>query len=79
MLKLKNIKMNNGIITAEYEPENSGNFGSIAIDIKTGEILKAKTSEMDIPLPIYLNHATDTLKEIMNEKTLPKEKLVMWY
>lgn len=79
MLKLKNIKMNNGIITAEYEPENSGNFGSIAIDIKTGEILKAKISEMDIPLPIYLNHAAYTLKEIMNEKTLPKEKLVMWY
>ena len=46
MLKLKNIKMNNGIISAEYDPENSGVLGSVSVDIKSGEIVDSKLSEM---------------------------------
>ena len=40
MLKLKNIQMTNGIISAEYEPENAGEVGRIAIDAKSGKVVE---------------------------------------
>ena len=79
MLKLKNIKKNNGIISAEYDPENSGDLGNISIDTKSGEVMESKLSKLDKPLPMYLHHAANALKKIMNEEEPPKEKLVMWY
>ena len=80
MLKLKNIKIHNGIISAEYEPEkNSDNLGSISINIESGEVVESKVSQLDTPLPVYLYHATQALKKLIGKKELPKEKLVMWY
>ncbi len=79
MLELKNIKTSDGIISAEYDPENSGNLGSLSINIESGEIVKSTISQLDEPLPIYLYHATQALKKLLLEKELPKEKLVMWY
>ena len=79
MLKLKNIKKNNGIISAEYEPENSGELGSVSVEVENGKIIESKASKLDNPLPIYLNHAVNALKEMMNKEELPQEKLVMWY
>lgn len=79
MLKLKNIKKNNNIISAEYDPENSGELGSISIDIDSGEVIDSQASKLDSPLPIYLKHAEDALKKIVMEDKLPQEKLIMWY
>lgn len=79
MLELKNIKTCDGIISAEYDPENSGNLGSVSINIENGEVVKSKISQLDEPLPIYLYHAAQALKKLLLEKELPKEKLVMWY
>lgn len=79
MLKLLNLRKSNGIISAEYEPENSGEYGSISLEIKSGKVIEAKTSKLDSSFPIYLNHAVEALKKIRNEKELPKEKLIMWY
>ena len=42
MLKLKNIKRNNGIISAEYDPENSGDLGNISIDTKSGKVIESR-------------------------------------
>lgn len=39
MLELKNIKTCDGIISAEYDPENSSNLGSVSINIENGEFL----------------------------------------
>ena len=79
MLKLKNIKRNNGIISAEYDPENSGDLGNISIDTKSGKVIESKLSKFDNPLPMYLHHAPNALKKIMNEEEPPREKIVMWY
>lgn len=79
MLKLKNLKKNNGIISAEYDPENSGELGSISVDVESGELIELKASKMDDSFPVYLNHAVDALKKLRNEDELPEEKLIMWY
>lgn len=79
MLKLKNVKRNNGIISAEYDPENSGDIGNVSIDAESLKVLESNPSKLDDVFPIYLNHAIDSLKKIANEPVLPKEKLVMWH
>ncbi|MGN0515111.1 MAG: hypothetical protein ACI4GD_12620 [Lachnospiraceae bacterium] len=79
MLKLKNIKKNNNIISAEYDPESSGELGSISIDIDSGKVVDSQASKLDSPLPMYLKHAEDALKKIMMEDDIPKEKIIMWY
>lgn len=79
MLKLKNIKMNNGIISAEYDPENSGVLGSVSVDIKSGEIVDSKLSEYDKDFPVYLGHAVACLEKLALQNSVPEEKTVMWY
>lgn len=78
MLKLINLKKNNGIISAEYDPENSGEIGSVSIDMEREEVIDFNTSKMDGSFPIYLNHAIDALIKLKDEKDLPTEKLIMW-
>lgn len=79
MLKLKNIKMNNGIISAEYDPENSGVLGSVSVDIKSGEIVDSRLSEYDKDFPVYLGHAASCLEKLALQDSVPEEKTVMWY
>lgn len=79
MLELKNIKTSDGIISAEYDPENSGDLGSVSINIESGEVVKSTISQLDEPLPIYLHHAIQALEKLIPEKELPKEKIIMWY
>ena len=79
MLKLKNIQIKNNIITAVYDPEDSGLLGSISIDVKSGDVIESKASEYDSNFPIYLYHATNGLKDVMNRTELPKEKTIMWH
>ena len=79
MLTLRNIKRSNGIIYAEYEPENSNTTGNISIRISDKEVISTEASAYDKDFPIYLNHAIKALKKIANEEELPEEKNVMWY
>lgn len=79
MLKLKNIKRTNDVISAEYDPEDSGELGSVSVDIKSKEITDYRLSKLDEDFPIYLNHAADALVEMASKKELPEERLVMWY
>lgn len=79
MLKLKNIKKNNGIISADYDPENSGDLGSVSIDVKSREVKTKNISKSDVLFPIYLNHAIDALRKLIDEEEIPEEKLIMWY
>lgn len=79
MLKLKNIKRNNGIISAEYDPENSGIFGTVSIDAKSGEVIESNASEYDKDFPVYLNHAISGLEKLAAQENIPEEKLIMWH
>lgn len=78
MLKLRNIKKNNGIISAEYEPENSGELGSVSVDIEREEVQEFTLSKLDGDFPIYMNHAIEALIKMKDDKEFPKEKMVMW-
>ena len=53
--------MNNGIISAEYDPENSGVLGSVSVDIKSGEIVDSKLSEYDKDFPVQHSVPHDRL------------------
>lgn len=79
MLKLKNIKNENGILSAEYDPEGSNLLGYIAIDIRTAEVIDSRESEYEKGFPNYKMHARMALKSMISEKPIPKERLVMWY
>ena len=76
MLTLRNIKRSNGIIYAEYEPENSNTTGNISIRISDKEVISTEASEYDKDFPIYLNHAIKALKTLANEEKLPEEKML---
>lgn len=79
MLKLKNIKLNNNILSAEYHPENSDDFGSVSINTENMEVVEQRPSKYDESFPIYLNHAVDALKKLSKTTEIPKEKLIMWH
>lgn len=79
MLKLLNIKRDNGIISAEYDPENSGMCGGVSIDVESGKVIESRISKRDGQLKMYLNHAVGALKKLRDKDELPNEKIVMWY
>lgn len=79
MLKLKNIKLTKGIITAEYEPEDSGEVGKIAVDIDSGKVLEQGLTEFDKEFPIYFNKALQWLQNNREQSDIPTEKTLMRY
>lgn len=79
MLILKNIEKNSKIIYAEYESENSGEIGAITIDIKTKKVIQETRTKFDEKFPIYLSHAIYAMKKMIEETSIPSEKIVMWY
>ena len=78
MLKLRNIRKNNGIISAEYDPENSGELGSVSVDVEREEVKEFTLSKLDGDFPIYMNHAIYALVKLKDNEEIPKEKLIMW-
>lgn len=79
MLKLTNIKRNENVIMANYEPEGSGLIGYVSVYVNTGEIVELKKTKCDEDTSGYIFHAVRALNKIANQKVLPDEKLVMWY
>lgn len=73
MLRLRNIERDNGMISASYEPENSGKIGVLKVDIETGEVIGKELSDYDKDFPWYFGHAVTALKEIANEDEVPKK------
>ena len=83
MLRLKNIEIHNGIISAQYDPEESGFLGFISIDLHSGEIIKKQYSEFEEDFPIYFHHALTALKRIVEKHGTSDgfigSELIMWY
>ena len=78
MLKLKNIKRNNGILSAEYAPESSDDIGTVSLNRK-GEIVEVVLAKQDEGFPMYLHHAVQALKKLVDVEEIPTEKTIMWY
>ena len=73
MLVLKNIKKNDGCISADYYVGIEQEHGFIKVRIKDGEILKHEN-------PCYgYAHAKRKLMEIALEEDVPEKVTVMWY
>ena len=79
MVKLKNISKNNGIISADYEPEASNECGKVALDVQTGEIVEKQLTSYDKYTQTYFHMALRTLEKIKDDEDYPNERLVMWY
>ena len=80
MLRLSNIKREHGIISANYEPEASGEFGFVAVNISTGDVVEEKRTSLDGCLGMYLGHAAQSLRrDLKYKEQLPETYLVMWY
>ena len=80
MEELKNLRINDGILYGDYDPESSGLIGSVAINVSDGEIVNAVYSEYDKPFHSYFNHAISRMRELVSDQeSIPKEVLVMWY
>lgn len=82
MLKLINIKRNNGYIEAGYLPEGSFEKGYVKVDIKTQKIIESQHSKYEEPYEEYSDcriMAAQGLLDIADKKDLPEEKTVMWY
>lgn len=79
MLRLKNIKMSNGIISADYFPECSDIGGAVSICVADGKIVEKRLSNADLDVPLYFHHAVEGLRSLMKNADVPEEKTIMWY
>lgn len=83
MLRLKNIKMENNIIEADYYPESEKvRFGHVAFNTKTREEKIIMAEGYDREYPFMAVTGLDRLVELFNNNEiseLPKERTVMWY
>ena len=78
MLKLKNIAMSSGVVSAEYDPEIAGDVGKIAIDVESGMVVEKQLANIDDGFPLYFNKALEWLRKAKRDN-LPKEYILMWY
>ena len=80
MVRLSNIKREHNILSANYEPEASGEFGFIAVNVRTGDIVEEKHTALEVD-PIYFAHAKWALlgDDLKYREHPPETYLVMWY
>lgn len=79
MVKLKNIKRNNISIECDIYPEDSANSGHIIVDMNTEELKNSVLPAGYEWCINHVNHARRRLIELLGEKDLPEEDLVMWH
>lgn len=78
MVRLKNIVKNKDVISASYEPEDTGELGYLEIN-KEGTVLSKRYSEYDKDFPRYYQHALLELRRLALLDNPPKESTAMWY
>ena len=83
MIRLKNIKLENNIISADFYPEMETGGGIISVDARTGEVVNFEPAPRDFDSPSP--HAVNRLMEIVRLqeegkiKVIPNESIVLWY
>lgn len=78
MIKLKNIKRINNIISCKILPEDATSYGSLVVDVSTRSV-------MDYDLPDgykwcknHIYHAAEALYRMGLSNDIPSEKNVVW-
>lgn len=81
VLKLKNIRAIDGIISADYMPEDKEEVGHVSMNMATKECLSCTETPFEKGFPIYAQHAKQELARLSDlpYKNIPKEKTVLWY
>lgn len=82
MIKLINIKRSDNFIEADYLPEDSKERGYVKVDTQTKEIIESRHSKYEEPYEKYSEcriMAARGLRELIEAKTIPEEKIIMWY
>lgn len=77
MLRLKNIKIENGIAEADYYPEGGEVHGHIVVDVESWEYIQGDA----VPGfgTSYLGPARRHLIRMAKNGETDKQRLVMWY
>lgn len=80
MIKIKNIKINDTLITCDIFPEDSVKNGLLKIDRVKNEIINYSLPKDYEWCKSHLNHARNYLIDLANNSSnIPDEKLIMWY
>ena len=79
MVRLDNMLILEDEASCRFYPENSEQYGTITIDVTSGEIIKY-TKPKDGCLNTYVSHARSKLHELVtNNEKLPDEAFSIWY
>ena len=83
MVRLKNIKICDGIIESDYYPESENTeFGHVSLNIATGEEKYSILDEYGKNYAVKAIYGLERIIEKLNVNEiseLPKERTVMWY
>ena len=80
MIKLKNIVIENEVVSCNIFPEDSEIPGTIKVDAHKGEIISFCLPDNYTWCKNHLEHAKEYLIKIHKlGKDAPKEKNIMWY
>lgn len=78
MLRLRNIKIENGIAEADYFPEDGKKSAHIVVNLGSGEIVSFGRVD-GYTWDAYPAHACQKLLSLAEEGSTDTECLVMWY
>lgn len=80
MLRLVNIVKNNNVLEADYIPEDSNQKAHVVLNISTGESdVEIIEDYGSMYSRMAINGLQRTANELKENKSIPKERLVMWY
>ena len=79
MVRLKNIERNNNIIECDIIPEDSEEYGHVAVNIETADVESYCLPENFEWCTNHVRYAKWVLLEMADDLDLPEERLVMWY
>ncbi len=82
MLYLKNVKRENDYMTADYYPEDWGEYGTVSVNyynLDDYTIKLSPTDERQYKLYPYAINALNALRDMVEGKRDIKDCVVMWF
>lgn len=78
MIRLKNIETNDIFLECDIFPEDSKNSGRLKVEKETGDIVSYNLPKDYEYCVKHVYHAKNFLVNLLHEKEMPSEKLIMW-
>lgn len=79
MVRLRNIKRNNEIMSCEFIPEGSSECGTLVINTESKKIESCLFPSGYEWCKSHVSHAADYLIEIASDEMIPEQRTLMWY